>query len=650
VGFRSSRFLAVVSFALLLLVGAGAFYEFSAGSLELPALKLPAPGPAPGPESYPNLVSEIDPNVQFLECNVDVNDGVKTWWCIYLYRNMSIAVTRDGRVVHVVDRDTMLKLMFRPEWEFNVTLGQGPHNSTTMLNCIKTLSKVGCSVVHWKFSESGRAVAKRVVDLYLYPYSLLWDFAEEIDFSKFLTTLDGRLYTLDGDKLTERLWSRMTEYRASDERVWSYIEWLRRTVSTEEAVPGYSRVFHWWRASPPDNNSLVRIGRIELPFGVGLIVTAYTASGGVMIVVHGTIVDMTEWLKLLARLNPSISWSDVINITQEWVLWRMVAEPLYPFILQENVTAPVRSVVLLLEMPIYTLYSHTKPETYWWLVEYMYWTLVHPAFALAVRLFGQPNDNIWTLYTNLGIAFAREIVGPGCGWTPYLTMVIEWSCPEYIQHFEVVNGVISLTSNSNAKILLLSNFLGMHAAHITAMAHVMTALVNATIYRDRAIDVDRDGRLDSTIISDIPYYLTIDQIRRNIDYIHTSPPFLATLFSDIEIYPISAYHHYIRFMYYVSGVINATLNLPTWLRAPWTDALIESTRFHQLLGESVAEEAKKGTLMRVILEWQNWYSKYATMYEWTPPPSHWSIATITPHTPLLHKAVTPPPNLPGTTN
>ena len=208
-----------------------------------------------------------------------------------------------------------------------------------------------------------------------------------------LESLDGTIVSLGGDEITRELWSKMRDYRASDPAVKPYLDWLREALSPKPldalTVPWYPGYRYWWfnddeyyhvglgdavrwvktsepiplrrsvdgtavlcrgvinrvwvseehgyrdylepRACliPPLNNSIVRLGVVELPFGAGLIVTGYQVGNGLTIVVHGTIINETGWRELLARTSLFFrgagpvgpGWSNITGVSETgWVL------------------------------------------------------------------------------------------------------------------------------------------------------------------------------------------------------------------------------------------------------------------------------------------------------------------------------------------
>ena len=629
-----------------------------------------------GAEAYEGL--GVHPDVIEYWCGDSIASPDGQVWCVFLYRNLTLDVTRNGLTVYTVGRETVLAMLLKPERQtFKATLNE-TQDYIIQLICYNHERYALTCQVGFLHPGTGQLYAVSA-GILTYSYEVL-EAASKLQ--KPPTTLNGTLYALDGETIAEQLWSKMAEYGAGDDRVRSYITWLREAISG--VPPGYSNVFDnrgWPREgiTPPEYNSLVRIGRVELPFGVGLIVTAYTAGSGASVVVHATIINMEEWLELLARLHPHPPHPDTVNMTQEWVLWRIRLPSGDTYIVQDDGTVVrVNEVAVLLEMPVYTLYyladrpyGQVVLEQYQIIEEYVYWTLVHPAFATAIRIASPPHENLWELYTWYGTEFTRGVVllgvghpgescdvEPGCGHLPYTIRLTGWGiCWE----------------QSHATAVFASNALGAHTAYIEmrALDHAISVLANATY---PTIDYDRNGIPESEIIIDTAKLNSPSLINSNIDVAIEFPPLLAIpvyppVF-DLELYADNIKHEF-RYFYYLAGVVDAMLSLPPWLRAPWTDTLLEKSRFHEELAKSIAiTESLYSFPPWSLFIWSYWlkekgiekdtmtledaihyslqtYKEYAEKYGWTPPPSHRALADTASHIPQLHKTPTPPPREPG---
>lgn len=627
-----------------------------------------------GAEAYEDLNARPDVLEYWCGDTIGSPDGQE--WCVFLYRNFTLGVTRNGLTVYTVGRETVLAMLLKPERQtFKATLNETQDYIIQLICDNPERYSLYCQV-GFLHPGTGQLYAASA-GILTYSYEVL-EAASKLQ--KPPTTLNGTLYALDGETLAEQLWSKMAEYRAGDDRVGRYVTWLREVIS---GVPlEYSSVFdnyEWsrWGFTPPEYSGLVRIGRVELPFGVGLIVTAYTAGSGASVVVHATITNMEEWLELLARLRPYPPHPDEVNMTQEWVLWRIRLPSGATYIVQDDGTVVrVNEVAVLLEMPVYTYYylvdrpyGQEVLEHYQLLKEYVYWTLVHPAFATAIRIASPPYENLWELYTWYGTEFARGValhrvrhpgdscdVEPGCGISTYTVRLMGWG---------------QCVHQSVAAATVASNALGAFTVYIqmTRLGHAVAVLANAT---NPDIDYDKDGTPESTVLVDTARLKPTSIINDYNDGALTFPPFLAihVRSSDNVNNPVHVEHEF-RYFYYLSGVIDAMLSLPPWLRAPWTDALLEQSRFHEELAKSVAIiESRLIEPPWSLFRWNYWlkkkgiakdtmtledaihyslqtYKEYAEKHGWTPPPSHEALADTASHIPQLHKTPTPPPREPG---
>ena len=233
-----------------------------------------------------------------------------------------------------------------------------------------------------------------------------------------LSSLNGTIVCLNGEEITREQWMRMRDYNAGDPSVKPYIDWLRKALAPNPGdalnVPWYPRYRYWWfndrmgwSMPLPSKNSVIRVGLVKLPFGAGLVVTAYPSKDGITIVVHGTIINKTEWRELVARAFAgsyfNYRYDDNPNITVEWVLWRIMLVGHGSKLMVDGSEIPVKRVVVLLEMPAYYLtfdqYHVNQYSTY---LEGFYWDIIgHPALALAIHLAYSNNTDTIRLYSNL---------------------------------------------------------------------------------------------------------------------------------------------------------------------------------------------------------------------------------------------------------
>ena len=447
-----------------------------------------------------------------------------------------------------------------------------------------------------------------------------------------LQSLDGSLVCLGCDEITRELWSRMTEFSASDPRIEPYVEWLRKAMAPEpRGALNVSRDYWWFDDGhytsvdadkavrwigvgaipyekcwgdgcalcwgdpsynyyvngtllfstylsdrcmiPPPRDSVVRVGLVKLPFGAGLVVSVYQTGKVLTVVVHGTIVNETEWRELLARLFP-FSWdSDVVGVhSVGWVLWRALITPRDTRLLVNGSAIPVRNVVVLLEMPVYTL-SFTVgsyiADARWLWVEPVYWDVVaHPALALATRLAAPPNTDIRSLYEEMAIDLTRRIVLTGVRhpgwWTPVGTLT-----PFLLR--EKGYGICGEQSWSTS--LFASNALGAHVAYVvvnyTPLGHAISFLLHGVPDVWNNIDVDGDGEPDDKVIVDTAN-LDLDFVAKNIKEVVYGIPLLG-------INPAN------RYIYLLSGAVDSVLGLPEWLKAPWLSYTLEKSNFTEVV-------------------------------------------------------------------
>ena len=178
----------------------------------------------------------------------------------------------------------------------------------------------------------------------------------------------------------------MRDYNASGSAVSVYVEWLRhalaeKPVHTLTADPsprveyGYGvgcivddlGFEYWWvdaygwRAEPPSIGGIVRVGVVKLGFGTALIVTAYQVGDHIDIVVHGTVINASEykWTALyraLAMDGATYALADIMrhpNISVALFRIRLKGHGSY---LETGDGSRIRvgDVYVLVEMPVAT--------------------------------------------------------------------------------------------------------------------------------------------------------------------------------------------------------------------------------------------------------------------------------------------------------
>ncbi len=451
-----------------------------------------------------------------------------------------------------------------------------------------------------------------------------------------LHSLDGRLYCMDAGWMTNDVWARMRDYNASDPAVKPYIEWLRNALAPDPGkalnVPWYPRYRYWWfndrrgwKVPVPDTDSLVRIGLVRLPFGAGLVVTAYQSRDGLTIVVHGTIINETGWRELLTRTiafaeypSPTLfgwgtwygshkyyyvgDYSPVpgvnvkVRYVNYWVLWRAMLEGRGSYLDIGNATVPIKRVVVLIEMPVHVEIASYNGETkYLWtaLAEPVYWSVIgEPALALGIRLAYPPTTDTWKLYKTLTVSLTKAVVttdthhsalpGPVGEFQPTAIEPELDETPILLRALKegVCQGYTTATT------LFASNALGAVTVAISVPGHYLSGLVlPSRIYGTPPntiivpFDVDGDGRNDSSVkIVDTAGY-SIRYIEEKMDKgTYLVPPFMWRTVNMEKL----------RYALYWVGVPQAIMGLPGWLKTPWLDDLMSMVNY-----TGIVEEARR---------------------------------------------------------
>ena len=414
-----------------------------------------------------------------------------------------------------------------------------------------------------------------------------------------LESLNGTIVSLDGDEITRELWSKMRDYNASDPVVKPYIDWLRNALATDPHkalnVPWYPRYRYWWfndrygwNVPAPDTNSVVRVGVVKLPFGAGLIVTAYRTGNGITVVVHGTIINQTGWKELLSRVGAFMGGlkEDAETVKVEWVLWRIMVEGGKTYLAVNDEKIPVKNVIVLLEMPAYTINEtiidtddHIHRPWYWVEEESAYWDVVgHPALALALHLATPPKAPLISLYTEMTRWITRSTV---------LTGVIHpGNIPEYKYYTPFLlrmsgRGVCGEQSSGTS--LFASNALGAYTGYISisTLLHAISVIMYTGL---DDIDTNGDGKPDAVKLVDTAG-LSPQYINTHILGVWYEPPLL---YADPNFYGLKmaslcpACYYGFMYGYFYSDVAYAVLRLPGWLKAPWLGYAIEKSNFTEI--------------------------------------------------------------------
>ena len=234
------------------------------------------------------------------------------------------------------------------------------------------------------------------------------------------------------------------------------------------SVPWYPSYRYWWfndrygwSVPRPGEDGLVRMGVVKLPFGAGLIVTAYQDSDGLVVVVHGTIINETEWRELLSRVGAFIGGvgGKAGNAFVEWVLWRATLSGEGSYLSAGDTKLPVKHVIVLLEMPAYTI-----NEKYWQEAEWAYWVVL-----TGVK---HPGGNAPYMYYH----------------TPFLLR-------------KSGRGVCGEQSTGTS--LFASNALGAYTAYAGVSGLRLPHAISLIMYAGwNTIDTNRDGKPDAIVLRD----------------------------------------------------------------------------------------------------------------------------------------------------
>ncbi|OWJ54727.1 hypothetical protein [Pyrodictium delaneyi] len=458
-----------------------------------------------------------------------------------------------------------------------------------------------------------------------------------------LEGLDGALHALDGETLTRELWAKMRDYNAGDPAIAPYIEWLRKALAPDPSealnVPWYPRYYYWWfndredwNAEPPSNDTIVRVGLIKLPFGAGLIVTAYQAGNHIDIVVHGTIINKTEWKTLLARslmfhgvaplamvdyYGPDDFYTDVTygfgDFRTDWALWRIRLDA-HSRLAVGNTTLPVGNVYVLLEMPAYFYKPQDYQLRYLWGPEALYWEVVgYPAMSLALRLSSPPTATSWGLYTKV-----REI-----------TISVVTTATQHCWLEGPIREIPSDKLNPETPFLIRAQMCGVCKDYTAATAlfasHALGAvptmlIVDTSDLLDYPLhsvsvltylsatgmtgpvrvpaDVDGDGVNETSVVISDTAELSIDYINTHIiDYDSSvvAPFRWYSLMSYLNVNNKTTFLLYVAGTYYWTGAIEAVAGFPDWMQMPWI----------RLLPESLRPEHGTDKYMDYLVKW--WY-------------------------------------------
>jgi len=442
-------------------------------------------------------------------------------------------------------------------------------------------------------------------------------------------SLNGTVYCLSSEEITEQLWSRMRDYNASDPSIKGYIDWLREALSPQPHkalnVPWYpSYRYYWfndrhgWSVPLPSEDDVVRVGLAKLPFGAGLVVTAYQASDGLVIVVHGTIINSTEWRELLARTaafapypSPTIygweSWGvkgrDYFNNSKaqyitHWVLWRISVKGHGSYLDTGKVRVPIKEVVVLIEMPVHELYFDSHDDWYLLSAEVAYWAVLgEPALALAINIAYQPDTDIWYLYKTIGVSMTVGVVTTDAhharGGRPVGRFMLLAEEPTFSMSPVMLRasraGVCS--DYTSATTLFASNALGTITVAIpidapNGLGHVLSALVlpSSRFWAhdiELPIDIDHDGENDTGIVITDTAHLDPSYINDKIGNVQLILPLMWNYNDNVDEY-VKRY----GYILYWIGAVQSIMKLPDWLKTPWLPEVMKVINYTRIVAEA----------------------------------------------------------------
>ncbi len=446
-----------------------------------------------------------------------------------------------------------------------------------------------------------------------------------------LESLNGTIVSLGGEEITEQLWMKMKDYNASDPSIKPYIDWLREALSPEPHdalnVPWYPSYRYWWfndrrgwNVPIPSEDSIVRIGIVKLGFGAGLVVTAYPSKDGITIVIHGTIINETEWRELLARTvafapypSPTIygweSWGvkgrDYFNNSKaqyitHWVLWRINVKGHGSYLDTGKARVPIKEVVVLIEMPAHELYFDSHDDWYLLSAEVAYWAVLgEPALALAINIAYQPDTDIWYLYKTIGVSMTVGVVTTDAhharGGRPVGRFMLLAEEPTFSMSPVMLRasraGVCS--DYTSATTLFASNALGTITVAIpidapNGLGHVLSALVlpSSRFWAhdiELPIDIDHDGENDTGIVIADTAHLDPSYINDKIGNVQLILPLMWNYNDNVDEYV----RRYGYILYWI-GVVQSIVKLPDWLKTPWFPEIMRMINYTR-----IATEARK---------------------------------------------------------
>ncbi|WP_152648986.1 hypothetical protein, partial [Desulfurococcus mucosus] len=341
------------------------------------------------------------------------------------------------------------------------------------------------------------------------------------------------------------------------------------------------------------------MGVVRLAFGAVLVVTAFYNGGGIDVVIHGAFANASAYLDLFERslaiaddryVPPGWLRNDPLYTIEHaagevreavsgWALWRVELPASDGAALEAgSASYRINRVLLLLEEPVAKLESRMRLHDYWeegngtvsritWFTWHFYWTpdlgfwvvVGHPAFALAVRLTHPPGYNLDDLYSYWVPRVTLDVILGNVTYNGRIMPDMSPMVPRYLGGY-VCGGASTSTAlfassalGAFSSVIYLASPNGdPNRAHAISLLHYARYRWNS--YAE-TYDVDGDGVDDAVTLVDTAR-LTKWEVLDRLESLTKFYPGIGT--------PTMLY----------TGVANATLALPAWLKAPWLDAAL----------------------------------------------------------------------------
>ena len=194
--------------------------------------------------------------------------------------------------------------------------------------------------------------------------------------------------------------------------------------------------------------------------------------------------------------------------------------------------------------------------------------------------------------------------------------------------------------------LFASNALGAYTAVVginTEAGYEISALMYPL---HPTIDTDKDGRYDAVVLRDTAY-LGDDYINSYIVDVYYEPPLINIDPKSVEMLPVNPsrwqkiFYNAMKYMFY-TGVPQAVLMFPGWLKAPWLDYTISRSNFSALM-ERAWSDVRGYTLFSATLPIiRNKVNMVFNGSLYTVPPSMaLALGKVIDYLPVVYEAETP---------